>query len=188
MRRWLGKESPDRLTLHGDPAIWSRITEGEATLGLVSSGRVPAGVLLQIHDWAHGWRRAGPVVISGFHSATENEALQVLLGGQWPVVLVLARGMVKRVRPDLRRAVDAGRLLLLSPFPATVGQVTAQTAMQRNRVVCALADQVLVAYADAGSKTLTLVEEVLGWGKPVVTVDHGANGHLLGMGVGVYAA
>ena len=183
-----GIDLPSSMAARGDPAIWANLTGGEPSLGLVSSGRVPAGVLLRIHDWAHDWRQHGPIVISGFHSTTEREALDVLLGGQWPAVLVLARGMVKRLRPELGKAVDDGRLLVVSPFAETVTQAKVETAAQRNRVVCALADTVLVAYADGGSKTLSLVEEVLGWGKPVVTVEHEANGHLMAMGVEGYQA
>ena len=139
-------------------------------------------------DWARHWRQHGPIVISGFQSETENEALQVLLGGVQPIVLVLARGMLKRLRPEYRQPLDEGRLLLVSPFPDTAQWVSAENAQVRNRIVCALTDEVLIAHAEADSKTAKLAEAVTGWGKPVWTVEHPANRNLLGMGFQPYSA
>jgi len=75
-----------------------------------------------------------------------------------------------------------GRLLLMSPFGEKVRRMTADTALTRNRFVAALADIVLIAHAQPGSKTEQLAREVLGWGKPVYTLDHPANEHLLALG------
>jgi len=52
----------------------------------------------------------------------------------------------------------------------------------RNRVAAALADDVLIAHAQPGSKTEQLAQEVLEWGKPAYTLDHPANEHLLALG------
>ena len=76
----------------------------------------------------------------------------------------------------------AGRLLLMSPFGEMVRRMTADTALTRNRFVAALADTVLIAHAQPGSKTEQLAQEVVGWGKPVYTLDHTANEHLLALG------
>jgi predicted Rossmann fold nucleotide-binding protein DprA/Smf involved in DNA uptake len=176
------------LTVWGDPAIWTNVTGGSPSLALLSSSRVPASILLQIHDWARHWRQHGPIVISGFQSETENEALQVLLGGVQPVVLVLARGMLKRLRPEYRQPVEEGRLLLVSPFPDSVQWVSAENAQVRNRLVCALADEVLIAHAESRSKTEALAQEITGWSKPLWTVEHSANRNLQAMGFETYRA
>ena len=63
-----------------------------------------------------------------------------------------------------------------------VQRITADTALTRNRFVAALADTVLIAHAQPGSKTEQLAQEVLGWGKQVYTLDHPANEHLLASG------
>jgi len=52
----------------------------------------------------------------------------------------------------------------------------------RNRFVAALANAVLIAHARPGSKTEALAREVIGWGKPVYTLDHPANRNLLELG------
>jgi len=77
----------------------------------------------------------------------------------------------------------AGRLLLMSPFGEKVRRLTADTALARNRFVAALADAVLIAHAQPGGKTEGLAREVVGWGKPVHTLDHPANDNLLALGV-----
>lgn len=169
----------------GDPAIWARIEAGQRTLGLLASARAPAGVLLAIHDLAKVWRRHGPIVISGFHAPAENEALAVLLRGPQPAVLVLARSLYRRPPPALRPALDAGRLLILSPFKEGVRRAATLTATARNRLVASLADELLIAYAAPGGKTEALVSEALVWGKPVYALDHPANAGLLKQGTGV---
>jgi len=54
--------------------------------------------------------------------------------------------------------------------------------LTRNRFVAALANAVLIAHAQPGSKTEQLAQEVVGWGKQVCTLDHAANEHLLAWG------
>ena len=91
----------------------------------------------------------------------------------------LARMRLKR---EYKEPMAAGRQLLMSPFGEKVRRMTADTALTRNRFVAALADTVLIAHAQPGSKTEQLAQEVVGWGKPVYTLDHPANEHLLALG------
>lgn len=171
----------------GDPAIWARVNAGERTLGLLASARAPAGVLLAIHDLAKTWRQRGPIIISGFHAPAENEALAVLLRGLQPAVLVLARALYRRPPQALRPALDAGRLLIISPFKEGVRRAAMLTAAARNRLVASLADELLIAHAEPGGKTEALASEALAWGKPVYALAHSANASLLEQGMGVYS-
>jgi predicted Rossmann fold nucleotide-binding protein DprA/Smf involved in DNA uptake len=172
----------------GDPAIWARVQQGERTLALLSSAQAPAGVLLAVHDLAKKWRLRGPLVISGFHAPAENEALAVLLHGPHAAVLVLARGLYRRPPEALRSALEDGRLLILAPYKATLGRASASTAAARNRMVAALADDVLIAHAEPDSRTEALALKALSWGKQVYTLDHPANAHLLAQGLHAYAS
>lgn len=174
------------LSYLGNPAILERIGQDHSSLALLSSAKAPAGVLLAVHDLAREWRQSGPIIISGFHSPVENEALSVLLAGPQPVVLVLARGLYRRPPDELRPALDAGRLLILSPFAESVHRATADTAARRNRTIAVLARAVLFAHAQPSSKTEALATEALAWAKPVYTLDHPANANLLEMGAFVY--
>jgi predicted Rossmann fold nucleotide-binding protein DprA/Smf involved in DNA uptake len=167
----LGPDAPHALYARGDVAILAR-----PTLALLCSAKAPAAIILHVHDLAQRWRVAGPVILSGFHAPPEAEALQVLLHGPQPVIVCPARSLVRmRLTPAYRAALDAGRLLLLSPFPETVRRATTRTAVRRNRLVVALADEVLIAHAHPGSKTAQLAAEVAGWGKPVWTLRHPSN-------------
>ena len=171
------------LACRGRP-VWA----GAPTLALFCSSKAPAGVLLAVHDLAQGWRHDGPLLMGGFQSLVEDEALTVLLRGPRPVAVWLARGMAARVRADFKPALAAGRLTLVAPFPDSVRRVTSETALMRNRWVAAAADTVLIAHAQAGSKTEALAREVSGWGRPVYTLDHPANVNLVQMGAKAYSS
>lgn len=61
------------------------------------------------------------------------------------------------------------------PFPETLRWATKKTAVFRNRLVAAPADEALIAYAHPGRSTEQLAKEVLAWGKSPYTLDHPAN-------------
>ncbi len=109
-------------------AIIDESWAGEPTLALFCSSKAPAGILLAVHDLAQGWRHDGPLLMGGFQSLVEDEALAVLLRGPWPVAVWCARGMAARVRADFKPALAAGRLTLVAPFPDSVRRVTSETA------------------------------------------------------------
>lgn len=55
--------------------------------------------------------------MSGFHSPLEQKCLEILLRGQQPIFLVLALGISPlRLPASDRKALDNGRLTLLSPY------------------------------------------------------------------------
>lgn len=155
-------------------------------LALLSSARAPAGILLAVHDLAHHWRRQGPVIMSGFQSLVENEALVVLLRGPQPLVNWMARGPFVRAPDAYRQALDDARLLLLTPFGPEVKRASKETALQRNRLLAQAADAVLVAHAEPESKTAALAAALIAAGKVVYTLEHAANRNLLEMGAQVY--
>ena len=176
----LGDDAPATLTLRGDPAIWRG---NERRLALFCASRAPASLLLATHDLAQRWRQGGPLILSGFHTLIEQEALAVLLRGPRPIILAPAREVAAyRVQRSWRAALDAGRLLLLSPFPDNARRISAATAAVRNRVVAALADEVLIVHAPPGSRTEALAREIVAWGQPVRTLEHAANANLLALG------
>lgn len=126
------------------------------------SRRYPARVVLRAYDWAIAQREAGRCVVSGFHSQIEQDVLHYLLKGQQPVIVALARGLKKRVEPAFEAPLAEGRLLLVSPFEATVQRVSEQTALVRNRLMLSLADEIVVAHATPGGRLNELLAEVAG--------------------------
>jgi predicted Rossmann fold nucleotide-binding protein DprA/Smf involved in DNA uptake len=150
-------------------------------LALFCSRACPGSVILRAYDLAVALRDAGVPVIGGYQTPLERELLAVLLRGRQPVVIVEARGARARPPVDWRQAVDAGRLLVVAPFPGT-RRPTARTADARNRIVAGLASAVLVAHAAPGGRTETLAGEVAACGVPLVTIDDAANVSLIALG------
>lgn len=114
------------------------------------SRRYPAGAVLRIYDWAKEMRANGECVISGFHSRLEQDALDILLRGEQPLILVAARGLPKRYPPEVRQAIENGRLLVVSPFPASVCRITAGTAHRRNVFMLSVAERIVVGHISGG--------------------------------------
>ncbi|HHT9147330.1 MAG TPA: DNA-binding protein [Candidatus Wunengus sp. YC61] len=126
------------------------------------SREIPASVVLKCYDWAIEHREKGNCVISGFHSKIEKDVFHYLLAGTQPVIMALARGMKEKINTDLKTAVDAGRLLIVTPFDNSVKRVTAETAEKRNRFMIELADEVVIGYAGKGGMLGRLVAEPKG--------------------------
>jgi len=80
----------------------------------------------------------GRCVISGFHSPVEKECLRILLRGPQPIIICPARSLENlRLPADWKDAMAAGRLLILSCFPAAQRRATAELAARRNEFVAA---------------------------------------------------
>jgi predicted Rossmann fold nucleotide-binding protein DprA/Smf involved in DNA uptake len=152
-------------------------------LGLVCSVQCPGSAILKTFDAVRLLRDAGVPVIGGFHSPMERECLDLLLRGHQPVVLCPARGLTGlRLGRAARHALADGRLLILSPFGGNARRTTVARAVQRNGVVAALADVLLVPHAAPGGKTWTAVRAALGRHQPVLTFDTKGNAALLAAG------
>ena len=102
----------------------------------------------------------------------EKECLDFLLRGKQPIVVCPARSITNmRIPLAWRKACDEGRLLILSPFAAERGRISALLAEKRNRFVSLLANQFFVPYAALGSKTEKLCQDLLSAGKKVYTFE-----------------
>jgi len=116
------------------------------------SRKISSSAVLKSYDWAIEQRQKGICVISGFHSQIEKDVLHYLLKGDQPIILVLARGLKEKLDPQFEKALEQGRLLILSPFNRSIKRVTEQTARTRNRMMIDLADYITVGYASPGGK------------------------------------
>jgi predicted Rossmann fold nucleotide-binding protein DprA/Smf involved in DNA uptake len=122
------------------------------------SRSIPATAVLKCYDWAIAQREAGNCIISGFHSQIEKDVFHYLLKGNQPIIIALARGLKKKIEPELIKPLDEGRILIISPFYKTVKRVTEQTAEIRNKMMIELADNITVGYASKGGKLETLLK------------------------------
>ena len=147
------------------------------------SSQCPGSIILKTFDAITRMRYDGQVLISGFHSVMEWECLGILLRGRQPVIWVPARSIVgMHLKPELSPAFDAGRLLILSPFPPKDKRITATHAEARNRFVCALSDRVFVPHAAPTGKTEALCHTLLANSQRVYTISDTANKHLASLG------
>jgi predicted Rossmann fold nucleotide-binding protein DprA/Smf involved in DNA uptake len=124
------------------------------------SRKIPASVVLKCYDWAIAQRDQGNCVISGFHSKIEKDVFHYLLAGTQPIIMVLARGMIGKIEPELQSAINVGRLLMITPFAENVKRASAETAWTRNRFMVELADDVVIGFASKDGMLERLVAEV----------------------------
>ena len=179
LRRRLGKRD-----VSGVATIGNLEHLNAHSLGFFCSAQCPGNLILDTYDLARELRDASVTVIGGFHSPMEKECLDLLLRGTQPIIICPARSIDRmRIPKPWKAPLADGRLLVLSPFVDHRPRVTFELAEQRNRFVACLADEVFVAHAAAGSKTLAFCEELLSHKKPVLAIDRPENSELLGLGV-----
>jgi len=167
-----------RVWAIGDQQILQR-----PLLALFVTTRCPGDVILRVYDAARSLRDAGIPIISGFHTPMEKECLDLLLRGTQPVVVCPARSLQgMRVPSAWKRAILAGRLLLLSPFPEWHRRNTAELAALRNEFVAEVAEEIFIAHAPPGSKTEALCRELLAQGRRIHTFDLPGNAGLIALG------
>jgi hypothetical protein len=80
------------------------------------------------------------------------------------------------------KAIDSGRLLVLSPFKKKHKRVTASLSEQRKRIVAMLARDAFLPYAAPGSRSENLCNDIIRAGKQIFTFGDTANESLIAMG------
>lgn len=172
-----------------EPSDASRVASAlaRAPTAFFCSQSCPGDIILKAQDWANKQGPGSAPVIGGFHTPVERDVLRILLRGNAPVIIVLARTAQgwrapKPLGPAIKAAVAAGTAQVVSPFPASQTRTTATAAEARNRHILTLCDTVLIAHAAPGSKTEALAQEAKTMGLPIFTLPSPANSHLLQMG------
>ncbi|HEX5605087.1 MAG TPA: DNA-processing protein DprA [Candidatus Binatia bacterium] len=141
----LGERAPKSLTTAGDIALLF-----QPKTALFCSARCASDKMLSACEAVRKLRDNGVTVISGFHSPVEKKSLQILLKGNQPIIICLARALEKiRVPSGWREPLESGRMLLLSRFDKS-RRADKDTARRRNELVAALADEALIIYAEQG--------------------------------------
>jgi predicted Rossmann fold nucleotide-binding protein DprA/Smf involved in DNA uptake len=131
----------------------------EPLLGLIASRECPGHVLLETLDCVPEWVKAGRVIVSGFHSPLEQQVLHSALRRKGRVVKVLARGMTDyRPTVEEREPLAVGRMLIITACPPEVRRTIRETALERNRLVIALASELVVPFVSENSPLARLLE------------------------------
>lgn len=167
------------LTARGSLTLLRR----KPLVALFCSVQCSEAIILRTYDLARALGEAGVTVLSGFHSPMEKECLTMLLQHGAPVILCPARSLERlRLRNEWKAALRQEHLLLLSPFSPEQQETTTQHALDRNKLVAALADALLIAHATPKGRLERMCDEVVSWGKPVLTLDDPENARLLALG------
>lgn len=124
----------------------------------LSSKKYTASLSVNSFEWAENMRYSSKCITSGFQSPIEKDVLNYLLKGTCPVIMVLARGMLKKIDKNLVRHIDSGRLLIVSIFPESVKRITSETSFIRNKYIIDVADEIVVGYADPQGKLIQLLQ------------------------------
>ena len=171
------EQMPETLHGMGNMALLS------PSIALFCSAKCVGTIIVKAYAFARGIPCTEYRIASGFHSQIEKDCLDILLTGAGSVIVCPARRLSQsRLPREWQDAIGAGRMLLLSPFDQKQKRATAELAVQRNRFVASIADEILIAYAHPGNKTEALCREVLASGKRVYTFNDPANHHLIEMG------
>ena len=114
------------------------------------SDKYSAGSVLKSYDWAAEIKRFGRCVISGFQSKLEKDVFEILIGVSQPVIIALSHSIYAKPPARLKPHIDAGRLLIISPFPAGIVRPNRSLAFKRNQFIIDNADEVVFAHIHPG--------------------------------------
>ena len=113
-------------------------------VGFLASRNISSLSILPTLDWAtEVSKREDNAIVSGFHSKMERNVLEILLKGQCGIIIVLARGMYRKLSKQYEEAMSQNRLLIISNEKDNVKRVSEQTAHKRNEYVREIADEMM---------------------------------------------
>ena len=111
-------------------------------VGFLASRKISTLSVLPTLDWAiEISKRTDVAVVSGFHSRMERDVLKILLQGRCDIIVVLARGMYRKLPPQYEEAMQHNRLLIISYEKENVTRVSETSAHKRNEYVKEIADE-----------------------------------------------
>ena len=111
-------------------------------VGFLASRKISTLSVLPALDWAMQVSKQRDIaIISGFHSMMERNVLKILLQGQCGIIIVLARGMYRKLPKQYEEAMNQNRLLIISYEKKTITRVSEESAHKRNHHVEQLANE-----------------------------------------------
>lgn len=114
-------------------------------IGFIASRHASTLDLIPTLDWAAEMSRLKDIaVVSGFQSPLEKDVLKFLLRGVCPIIIVLARGMYRKLPEALQSPMDQQRILVISNEPDTITRVSEITAHKRNEYVKSISDEMKI--------------------------------------------
>ena len=116
------------------------------------SRKTPDGLEYLVGKWLLGLSDGRDCIMCGNQSPMERAVFTMLLQRNIPTILCLAEAMPARWGDDVRDALAAGRLLVITHCDASVHSVTARSAFDRNVLMMSLAQKIVVGCCTKGGK------------------------------------
>ena len=116
------------------------------------SRKTPDGLEYLVGKWILGLSPEHDCVMCGNQSPMERAVFTTLLQRGIPTILCLAETMPSRWGDDVRTALGEGRLLIVTHCDASVHNVTARSAFDRNVLMMSLAQKIVVGCCTKGGK------------------------------------
>ena len=114
-------------------------------IGFIASRHTSSLDIIPTLDWAAEMSRQKDIaVVSGFQSPLEKDVLKFLLRGVCPIIIVLARGMYRKLPEALQTPMDQQRLLIISNESDNTTRVSEITAHKRNEYVISISDEMKI--------------------------------------------
>ncbi len=168
-----------RAYIRDNPANWDVLRYGEPRfmIGNRALLDLPKTAYLASRGGCTGDRRVAPApacVISGFLSPMERAAFAACLADGTPMIQVLACGLPKCFTPRVQRALDSGRLLIMTPFDETFARVNAERAAWCNQYLLHAADRIVIGYLNPDGMLACLLSDMPA-DKPIMMPHVGAD-------------
>ena len=111
-------------------------------VGFLASRKISTLSVLPTLDWAMEISKQTDIaIVSGFHSRMERDVLKILLQGQCGIIVILARGMYRKLPLQYEEAMSQNRLLIISYEKESLTRVSEVSAHKRNDYVRKIADE-----------------------------------------------
>ncbi|MCQ2257286.1 MAG: hypothetical protein MJZ41_04740 [Bacteroidaceae bacterium] len=134
--------------------------------GFLCSRTVASKAILPCLDWAVEIAKdENATVMSTFHSPIEREVLSFLLQGKCNIIIVLARTLYKTIPSELKPALEANRILILSI--CNQPRISKQSALICNKYICEKSDSLTFGFLSPTSSLYPIYEEAINSGKDV---------------------
>ena len=175
---WLEDVSPSLRLAGNNSCLATRPT------AILCSRQCPGALILDTSDWVESWCKSSyeQTLASGFQTSVEKEILRRLLRCDALVARFPARSLPKRLPKAERAAVEAARMVIVSPFPESQSRPSKALARRRNELLLRIAQDAIVVHAAPNSATLQWAHDAVSGGLPLYTFDHPSNAPLFDLG------
>jgi hypothetical protein len=159
-----------RAYIRNNPANWDVLRHGEPRFfaGNRELLNLPQTAFLASRMGDEGerffasarWPVRPECVISGFLSPMEHAVFKACLSDGIPMVHILARGLPERFSTSVQRAMDAGLLLVTTPFEPLLDRFSAARAAWCNQYALHLAREIVIGRLNSGGLLACLLADL----------------------------